>query len=435
MLSGRSARRSPVDASSMPRVSGAALQPSELAPGLLIGDGVTIGDGRADRRARRHPRRGEIGAGARIGDHAQIRDGARIGVGATIGSLSSVDPEVTVGARASVQARCYLSAGTVVEDDAFIGPGVTLANDNTMDRHGPETELAGPAAAASLPGRRRRRRLPCDRDRRRGLRRRRRGGRRRRRAAQRRHGRAGAGGPRGRRRGSAGALALIAPGASFQPSCVVCICMAVLSEPAEGTRASGGRAVRCRQRRRQRGLRPDLRRAGRHDLSASLLHVNSAADLAELEMDSTRDRRPRLRRRPAPRDGGAAPHSAANCASRRSSSSPRRRPAPACAARSTPAPTRSSSSPSSSRPWPSRSAPWPAGNPSSRGSCAPASSGRPSPTASARSSRSSSHGPHQRPDRRAALPLREHDQEPPLLRLRQVRCPLAQGGRRALPRA
>jgi acetyltransferase-like isoleucine patch superfamily enzyme len=86
----------------------------------------------------------QIGAGARIGDHAQIRDGAKIGPGATVGSLSSVDPGVKVGARASVQARCYLSAGTIVEDDVFIGPGVTLANDNTMDRHSPEMELEGP---------------------------------------------------------------------------------------------------------------------------------------------------------------------------------------------------------------------------------------------------------------------------------------------------
>jgi len=43
-----------------------------------------------------------------------------------------------------VQARCYLSAGTVVEDDVFIGPGVTFANDNTMDRHPQEFELEGP---------------------------------------------------------------------------------------------------------------------------------------------------------------------------------------------------------------------------------------------------------------------------------------------------
>ena len=128
----------------MPRVSGAALQASELAPGLLIGAGVTIGDGVLIGGHAVIHAGATIGDGARIGDHAQLRDGARIGAGATIGSLSSVDPDVIVGDRASVQARCYLSAGTVVEEDAFIGPGVTLANDNTMDRHGPEMELTGP---------------------------------------------------------------------------------------------------------------------------------------------------------------------------------------------------------------------------------------------------------------------------------------------------
>lgn len=125
-------------------MSGAALQPSELAPGLLLGAGVEIGEdvligGHVVIHAGV-----TIGDGARVGDHAQIRDGARIGAGATVGSLSSVDPEVTIGDRASVQARCYLSAGTVVEEDVFIGPSVTLANDNTMDRHATEMSLEGP---------------------------------------------------------------------------------------------------------------------------------------------------------------------------------------------------------------------------------------------------------------------------------------------------
>ncbi len=125
-------------------MSGAALERSDLAPGLLLGADVRIG---SDVLIGGHViiHAGvTIGDGARIGDHAQVRDGARIGPGATVGSLSSIDPEVVLGARASVQARCYLSAGTVVEEDVFIGPGVTLANDNTMDRHPPEMELAGP---------------------------------------------------------------------------------------------------------------------------------------------------------------------------------------------------------------------------------------------------------------------------------------------------
>jgi acetyltransferase-like isoleucine patch superfamily enzyme len=128
----------------MPPVSGTALLPSDLAPGLLIGDDVSIGAGAMIGGNVVIHAGVTIGAGARVGDHAQIRDRATIGAGATIGSLSSVDPGVRVGDRASVQARCYLSAGTVLEEDVFVGPGVTMANDNTMDRHGPELALQGP---------------------------------------------------------------------------------------------------------------------------------------------------------------------------------------------------------------------------------------------------------------------------------------------------
>ena len=119
------------------------LQPSDRAPGLLVGEGVTIAeDALIGGYAVIHAG-AEIGAGARVGDHAQIRDRARIGAGSTIGSFSVVDPEVTVGERVSVQTRCYITGGTVIEDDVFVGPGVTLTNDNTMDRHGPELELQG----------------------------------------------------------------------------------------------------------------------------------------------------------------------------------------------------------------------------------------------------------------------------------------------------
>ena len=34
-----------------------------------------------------------------------------------------------------IQSNCYVTAGTVVEDEVFIGPGATLTNDNTMGRH------------------------------------------------------------------------------------------------------------------------------------------------------------------------------------------------------------------------------------------------------------------------------------------------------------
>jgi acetyltransferase-like isoleucine patch superfamily enzyme len=42
-----------------------------------------------------------------------------------------------------VQTGCYVTAGTVIEDDAFLGPGVITTNDDTMDRRPPATPLAG----------------------------------------------------------------------------------------------------------------------------------------------------------------------------------------------------------------------------------------------------------------------------------------------------
>ena len=120
------------------------LRHSELAPGLLIGDGVRIGAGATIGGHVVIHAGAKIGEGARIGDHAQLRERAHVGAGATIGSFVCVDPEVYVGRRASVQTRCYLARGSTIEDDAFLGPGVTLANDDTMGRHPPGEALVGP---------------------------------------------------------------------------------------------------------------------------------------------------------------------------------------------------------------------------------------------------------------------------------------------------
>jgi acetyltransferase-like isoleucine patch superfamily enzyme len=64
-----------------------------------------------------------------------VRERARIGAESLIGRGTAVDNDVSVGARVKVQSNCYLTAGAVIEDDVFIGPGVTLTNDNAMARH------------------------------------------------------------------------------------------------------------------------------------------------------------------------------------------------------------------------------------------------------------------------------------------------------------
>jgi acetyltransferase-like isoleucine patch superfamily enzyme len=171
------------------------VRPSELAPGLLLGEGVEIGEGvrfgayvvvhpgtvvgdgceiqdgailgKAPKLARHSsaPREpppplvlgagavvcaraivlagAEIGAGAILGDQSFVRERARIGAGTVIGRGSAVDNDVAIGARVRVQTDVYLTAFSELEDDVFVGPGACTTNDDTMSRHGPDYALRG----------------------------------------------------------------------------------------------------------------------------------------------------------------------------------------------------------------------------------------------------------------------------------------------------
>jgi acetyltransferase-like isoleucine patch superfamily enzyme len=171
------------------------LRPSDRAPALLLGDGVVLpptveigghviihegtrvgGEARiqdgailgkplalgpASRAQRTEPAPAEIGAGATIcagavvvagarigeraviGDQAHVRERASVGEESVVGRGSAVDNDVSVGRRVRIQTGCYLTAFSAIEDDVFVAPGVTLTNDNTMGRHGPEHELRG----------------------------------------------------------------------------------------------------------------------------------------------------------------------------------------------------------------------------------------------------------------------------------------------------
>ena len=171
------------------------LRPSERAPGLLLGDGVTLPDsawiggnvvihagtvigegarvqdgavlgkplglGAASTASRADLPPLEIGegalvganavvlAGARVGpsavvaDRAHVRERSVIGEGSVVGSGSAIDNDVTIGARVKVQTGCYITAFSVVEDDVFVAPAVTTTNDNFMGRHERDFELRG----------------------------------------------------------------------------------------------------------------------------------------------------------------------------------------------------------------------------------------------------------------------------------------------------
>lgn len=104
---------------------------------LVLGEGVVVCAGAIVFAAAR------IGAGAILGDQSYVRERASVGKGSVIGRGSAVDNDVTIGDRVRVQTSVYLTAFSVVEDDVFIGPGVTTTNDSTMSRHPPEFEMRG----------------------------------------------------------------------------------------------------------------------------------------------------------------------------------------------------------------------------------------------------------------------------------------------------
>jgi acetyltransferase-like isoleucine patch superfamily enzyme len=172
----------------------AVLRPDARAPGLMLGAGVEIGAGvsfgahvvvhadtivgagcaiedhavlgKRPRLARGSPTVGDcgplelaqrvtvcagaivfagasIGEGTIIGDQSFVRERASVGAESVIGRGSVVDNDVSLGARVRVQTNVYLTAFTIVEDDVFMGPGVTTTNDDAMGRHGAQTPLRG----------------------------------------------------------------------------------------------------------------------------------------------------------------------------------------------------------------------------------------------------------------------------------------------------
>jgi UDP-2-acetamido-3-amino-2,3-dideoxy-glucuronate N-acetyltransferase len=119
-----------------------ALGPHSLAsreplPAAVVGGGATICAGAVVVAGAR------IGAGAVIGDQAHVRERAAVGEGSVVGRGSQVDADVRIGARVRIQTGCYLTGFSELEDDVFVGPGVTLTNDDAMGRHPHDQALRG----------------------------------------------------------------------------------------------------------------------------------------------------------------------------------------------------------------------------------------------------------------------------------------------------
>jgi acetyltransferase-like isoleucine patch superfamily enzyme len=102
-----------------------------------------------------------IGDRCVIADQAHVRERTEIGEETVVGRGASVENDVRVGARVRMQTGAYVTAWSVVEDDVFIAPNVTLTNDPTAGRRPADVDLRGAtlrrgcrigAGAVLLPG-------------------------------------------------------------------------------------------------------------------------------------------------------------------------------------------------------------------------------------------------------------------------------------------
>jgi UDP-2-acetamido-3-amino-2,3-dideoxy-glucuronate N-acetyltransferase len=88
-----------------------------------------------------------IVAGARIGpaavvaDHALVREHAWLEAGAVVGHGGVFGRGCRLGARSKLMGGHILAPRTIIEADVFCGPGLTVTDDLTMGRHRGITEL------------------------------------------------------------------------------------------------------------------------------------------------------------------------------------------------------------------------------------------------------------------------------------------------------
>lgn len=67
-----------------------------------------------------------------VGDHASIRENTSIGEKTIIGRFATVELNTKIGRNCTIQTQAYITGDTFLEDNVFIGPCVSMANDKYM---------------------------------------------------------------------------------------------------------------------------------------------------------------------------------------------------------------------------------------------------------------------------------------------------------------
>ena len=89
-----------------------------------------------------------IGARLATGHHVVIREQNSIGDDVSIWTNSVVDYGCHIGNRVKIHCNCYVAQFTRIDDDAFLAPGVTVANDLYPGTGGSRERMSGPRIGA-----------------------------------------------------------------------------------------------------------------------------------------------------------------------------------------------------------------------------------------------------------------------------------------------
>ncbi len=111
-------------------------RPLELGPGARLRSGTVLYHG------------SRIGAHLETGHHVVIREECEIGASVSVWSNTVIDYGCRIGDRVKIHTNCYVAQFTIIEDDAFLAPGVSIANDLYPGNHDSAELMTGPHIGA-----------------------------------------------------------------------------------------------------------------------------------------------------------------------------------------------------------------------------------------------------------------------------------------------
>jgi acetyltransferase-like isoleucine patch superfamily enzyme len=85
-----------------------------------------------------------IGSGFETGHNVIVREENRIGDDVAVWSNTVIDYGCSIGNRVKIHSNCYVAQFTEIEDDVFLAPGVTIANDLFPGNAESARAMAGP---------------------------------------------------------------------------------------------------------------------------------------------------------------------------------------------------------------------------------------------------------------------------------------------------